>query len=144
MISIAIVQSKFNDEITDKMLVRAREHAKKLGIKVVAEAVVPGAFDMPIMIKKLLEREDVDGIATVGAVIKGETMHDELIANQLSRAIVELSLQSGKPIGLGVMGPGITWEQAEARITQYSEQSVEAVLKLHNELNNVSGKSHML
>lgn len=137
MVSIAIVQSKFNDEITNKMLEHAREHAKKLGVDIVAEAVVPGAFDMPIAIKKLLKRKDIDGVATVGAVIKGETKHDELIANQLSHAIILLSLEYEKPVGLGVMGPGITWEQAEARINQYSEQSVEAVLKLCNELKGI-------
>ena len=97
MVSIAIVQSKFNDEITNKMLEHAREHAKKLGVDIVAEAVVPGAFDMPIAIKKLLKRKDIDGVATVGAVIKGETKHDELIANQLSHAIILLSLEYEKP-----------------------------------------------
>ncbi|MDE1823053.1 MAG: 6,7-dimethyl-8-ribityllumazine synthase [Candidatus Micrarchaeota archaeon] len=137
MVSIAIVHSKFNHEITDKMLEHARAHAKKLGMKVAVEVTVPGAFDMPITIKKLLERKDIDGVATIGAVIKGETKHDELIANQLSHAIIQLSLQYGKPVGLGVIGPGVTWKQAEARAKQYSEQSVEAVLKLHKELKKI-------
>ncbi|MDE1851113.1 MAG: 6,7-dimethyl-8-ribityllumazine synthase [Candidatus Micrarchaeota archaeon] len=137
MVSIAIVQSKFNHEITDEMLEHARAHAKKLGLRVVAEVAVPGAFDMPIVIKRLLKKKDVDGVATLGAIIKGKTKHDELIANQLSHAIMMLSLQYEKPVGLGVMGPGITWKQAEERIKQYSEQSVEAVLKLHTELKDI-------
>lgn len=137
MVSIAIVRSEFNKEITSKMLASARARAKKLGLKVVVEATVPGAFDMPIAIKKLLERDDVDGVATIGAVIKGETKHDELISYQLANAITRLSMHYGKPIGLGVMGPGVTWKKAEKRAARYAEQSVEAVLKLHDELKRI-------
>ncbi len=134
MVSIAIVRSRFNNEITDRMLAYARAHAKKLGVKIVAEANVPGAFDMPVVVKKLLGRDDVDGVATIGAVIKGETNHDELIAHQLANAITMLSLEYGKPVGLGVIGPGVTWRKAQARARQYAEQSVEAVLSMHKEL----------
>ncbi|HUB92433.1 MAG TPA: 6,7-dimethyl-8-ribityllumazine synthase [Candidatus Saccharimonadales bacterium] len=137
MVSIGIVRSEFNEEITSKMLERARRHAKKLGMKIVAEATVPGAFDIPIAVKKMLERKDVDGVATLGAVIKGSTKHDELISYTLANYITKLSLKYGKPVGLGVMGPGITWKQAKARISQYSEQSVEAVLKLHGALKGI-------
>lgn len=137
MVSIAIVRSKFNEEITSKMLKHARARAKELGLKVVAEATVPGAFDMPIVIKRLLERKDVDGVAVIGAVIKGETKHDEMIANRLADAITKLSLKYNKPVGLGVMGPGITWEQAKKRIDDYAERSVDAVLQVHSELENI-------
>ena len=137
MVSIGIVRSEFNSEITDKMLKYARAHARRLGVKVSAEATVPGAFDMPIVVMKMLERKDVDGVATIGAVIKGETMHDELIANQIARAFISLSLKYKKPVGLGVMGPGINWKQAQERAKQYSQQSIEAVLKVHGELDRI-------
>ncbi len=131
MVSIAIVRSEFNGKITSRMLKLARAHAKKLGLRIAAEVTVPGAFDMPVVIKKMLERKDVDGVAAIGAVIKGETKHDEVIAHQLARSIAELSVKYGKPVGLGVIGPGVTWNQAKKRASQYAEQSVEAVLKLH-------------
>lgn len=134
MISIGIVRAKYNEKITDKMLKEARSHAKKLGIRVAAEATVPGTFDMPIMIQAMLERNDIDGVATIGAVIKGETDHDKLIANHVANAITRLSLRYKKPIGLGIIGPGVTEELAKARIVQYARQSVEAVLKVHDEL----------
>lgn len=137
MVSIAIVRSRFNGEITDKMLESALRHAKKLGINVVHIAEVPGAFDMPVVVKKLLSRKDIYGVATIGAIIKGSTKHDELIAYQLSNALVRLSLEYGKPVGLGVMGPGITWSLAKKRIKQYSEQSIEAVLRVHDELGRI-------
>ena len=134
MVSIAIVRSEFNSEITDSMIKYARAHAKKLGLKVVAEATVPGAFEIPLLVKKMLERRDVDGVATIGAVIKGGTKHDELIAYQVASALMTLSLKYDKPVGLGVMGPGIDWEQAKKRRKQYAEQSVEAVLHVHKAL----------
>ena len=137
MINIAIVRSKFNEEITKKMLESARKRAKKLGLKVVAEVTVPGTFDIPIVIKKLVKRKDVDGVVTLGAVIKGETDHDQVIAYQAAHAITKLSLEYGKPIGLGIIGPGVTWDKAKKRAVQYAEQSVEAVLKIHNELKKI-------
>jgi 6,7-dimethyl-8-ribityllumazine synthase len=134
MVAIAIVRSRFNEEITDKMLMHARAHARRLGLRVVAEAAVPGAFDMPIAIKRLLERADIDGVATIGGVIKGETKHDEVIMHQVAQAITNLSIEYGKPVSLGVIGPGVTWKKADARARQYAEQSVEAVLRMHKEL----------
>ncbi len=137
MVSIAIVRSRFNEEITGKMLENAKRRAKRLGVHVAYIVEVPGAFDMPVVVKKLLGKKSVDGVACIGAIIKGSTKHDELIAYQLSRAFVTLSLEYGKPIGLGVMGPGITWNLAKKRIKQYSEQSVEAVLRVHEELGKI-------
>lgn len=131
MVSMAIVRSEFNREITSEMMKYARRRAKKLGLKIAAEITVPGAFDMPVVIKKMLERKDVDGVAAIGAVIKGETKHDEVISQQVARAITELSVKYGKPVGLGIIGPGVTWNKAEKRAAQYAEQSVETVLKLH-------------
>ena len=131
MVSIAIVRSEFNKEITSAMLKHARSHAMELGLRIVAEVTVPGAFDMPVVIKKMLEKRNVDGVAAIGAVIKGETKHDEIISQQVAQAITSLSLRYGKPVGFGVIGPGVTWVQAKKRSRQYAEQSVEAVLRLH-------------
>jgi 6,7-dimethyl-8-ribityllumazine synthase len=137
MVAIAIVRSRFNEEITEQMLKSARKCAARLGMKVVAEATVPGAFDMPIVVKKMLERSDVDGVATIGAVIKGKTKHDEVIAHEVARALIRLSLEYEKPVGLGIIGPGVTWKLAEERASDYAQRSVEAVLKLHNELKKI-------
>lgn len=137
LVSIAIISSEFNREITAKMLKHAKKHSKRLGLELVAQASVPGAFDMPLAVKKMLEREDIDGVAVIGAVIKGGTKHDELIAYSLANAVIRLSLEYGKPVGFGVMGPGITWKQAEERIEQYAKQSIEAVARVHNTLKEI-------
>ncbi len=137
MVSIAIVRSEFNEELTSEMLGFARARAKKLGLKVVAEVTVPGAFDIPVVVDRLLRRKDVDGVATIGAVVKGSTKHDELIAYQFAAAITGLAIRYGKPVGLGVMGPGATWNVAKRRTRQYAEQSVEAVARVHGVLKGI-------
>ncbi len=137
MVTIAIVRSVFNEEITAKMLKAARAYARKRGIRIAAEARVPGAFDMPLVIKKLLERKDVQGVATLGAVIKGETKHDEVIAYQVAHAITKLSLRYDKPIGLGIIGPGVNRDQADKRAVEYAERAVEAAASVHEELKKI-------
>jgi 6,7-dimethyl-8-ribityllumazine synthase len=137
LVSIAIVRSEFNEGITARMLGAARDYAKKHGIKVVAEVSVPGAFEIPVAAKKLLEREDVEGVATVGAVIRGETMHDEVIGHAVATALLRLSLKYGKPVGLGIIGPGATPGQADRRAEEYAIRSVSAVVRMLRELGRI-------
>ncbi|MCG2827382.1 MAG: 6,7-dimethyl-8-ribityllumazine synthase, partial [Thermoplasmatales archaeon] len=70
---IGIVVSEFNFDITMMMLERAKEHARFLGANVEKVVNVPGVFDMPLAVKKLLEKKEIDGVVTLGAVIEGET-----------------------------------------------------------------------
>jgi len=115
-VKIALVVSDFNGEVTSLMRDRARAHAESLGVEVSHEVHVPGVFDMGLAIKKLLQRDDVDGVAILGAVIKGDTMHDELISTVTARVASDLALQFDKPVALGVTGPGMTEAQAFDRV----------------------------
>jgi len=130
---IGAVVSEFNYDITMMMLERAREHAQFLGCEISQTVKVPGVFDMGLAIKKLLEREDIDGVIALGAVIEGETEHDDIVISHASRKISELAVDFGKPVGLGITGPGMTRLQAEARIER-AKAAVEAVVKLHRRL----------
>ncbi|MFW9916520.1 MAG: 6,7-dimethyl-8-ribityllumazine synthase [Candidatus Thorarchaeota archaeon] len=129
-IKIGIVVSEFNADITYLMLQVAETHAEFLGAEIAEVTKVPGAFDMPLAIKKLLERADIQGVATLGAVIQGDTKHDEVVTAQTSRLIADLSLKHGKPVSLGVIGPGATHAQAKQRIEEYARRSVESVVKM--------------
>ena len=111
------------------MLERAKEHAEFLGAKITKVIEVPGVFDMGLAIKKLLERKDIDGVVTLGAVIEGETEHDEIVIQHAARKIADLSLEYDKPVSLGITGPGMTRLQAEERIER-AKYAVEAVVKL--------------
>ncbi len=129
-IRLGIVVAEFNYDITYLMLQKALNHAKFLGAKVVYVLKVPGTFEIPIGVKKLLEKGGIDAVVALGAVIQGETKHDELVANQAARKIMDLSLEYGKPVTLGVIGPGASRMQALERVEDYARRAVEAAIKL--------------
>ncbi len=114
-VRLGIVVSEFNKEITFVMLDNAKKQAKKMKAMTSYICYVPGAFDMPLIVQELLGKEDVDAAVTLGAVIKGETKHDEIIAQNAARLIADLSLEHGKPVALGITGPNMTFEQAMDR-----------------------------
>ncbi|MEX0567679.1 MAG: 6,7-dimethyl-8-ribityllumazine synthase [Candidatus Njordarchaeota archaeon] len=137
-IRIGIIVSEFNYDITKMMLEKAIDHAKFLGVEVAKIVKVPGVFDMPLFIKKLLEDDDIDGVVCIGAVITGETKHDEIVAQHASRKMVDLAVEYGKPVALGVSGPGMSRDQALRRIEEYARRSVEAVVKMIKRLREIS------
>ncbi len=128
-INLGFVVSEFNYDITMMMLERAKEHAKFLGAEVKYVLKAPGAFDIPLLAKKLIERDDVDAVVTIGAVIEGETEHDEIVMQNAARKIEDLSVEYGKPVTLGISGPGESRLQAEARIEK-AKDAVESAVKL--------------
>lgn len=130
MIELAIVVSEFNREITFRMLEKAREQAARLGAKLGYVLYVPGSFDMPLAVEGLLKKRNVDAIVTLGAVIKGDTRHDDIVAENAARLISDLSLKYGKPVTLGVTGPGMTVEQAKDRAEVVPVRAVNAAFNM--------------
>ena len=94
---------------------------------------VPGVFDMPLAVKKLLEEQDIDAVVTIGAVIEGETEHDDVVIQHTARKITDLAVEYNKPVGLGITGPGMTRLQASTRIDR-AKAAVESVVKLHKRI----------
>ena len=133
-IRLGAVVSEFNYEITMMMLERAREHAEFLGAEITQIVKVPGVFDMGLPIKMMLKRKDIDGVVALGAVIEGETEHDDIVIQHAARKIADLSIEYDKPVGLGITGPGMSRLQAQDRIDR-AKTAVEAVVKLHRRLN---------
>ncbi|CAD6368485.1 6,7-dimethyl-8-ribityllumazine synthase [metagenome] len=129
--------SEFNEEVTSRMLLVAQEKAKIMKLKINYTCKVPGAYDMPIIVNALLQKKDVDGVVTLGAIIKGQTKHDELIAHSTARALTELSIKHQKPVSLGITGPGMQERHAYARIRPVAERAVEAVVKVSDELQRI-------
>ena len=130
MICLAIVVSEFNSEITFKMLEGARDHAANVRADVIYIVYVPGTFDMPLAVDRLLRKKNVDAVVTLGAVIKGDTRHDDIVAENGARLIADLSLKYGKPVTLGVAGPGMTIEQARERAKLVPTRAVNAAVNM--------------
>ncbi len=128
--NLAIVAAEFNRDITDRMVEKALARAKERGIRVTAVVRVPGTFEIPLAVQRLLERVDVDAAIAIGAVIKGETLHDEALMAAIPKALLEVGLRAAKPVALGITGPGMTDEQALARVEKGAE-AVDAAVAMH-------------
>lgn len=127
---IGFVVSDYNADITHMMSKIAQEHTEFLGAKSAKMIRVPGAFDMPLAVSSLVKRKDIDAVVCLGAVIEGDTAHDEIVAHNAARKLADLSVQSGKPVSLGISGPGMTRADGVKRIESYAKRSVEAAVKM--------------
>jgi 6,7-dimethyl-8-ribityllumazine synthase len=113
---IAVVASRFNEPIVKKLVDGALQALVKYGVVFddIDVIWVPGAWELPLAARWLLDSDRYDGIVAVGAVIRGETAHFDYIAAETSRGLAEASAESETPIGFGVLTCD-TEEQAEAR-----------------------------
>lgn len=112
----AVVASRFNEEITSKLLDGALECLVKHGVKLddIDVVWVPGAWELPSAAERLLASDRYDGLVAVGAVIRGETPHFDYVAGEASRGLSELQREFNVPIGFGLLTTDND-EQAEAR-----------------------------
>ena len=113
---IAIVASSFNDFITKGLLKACLMELKRQGLddKQITTVWVPGAFEIPLAALKFAKRKDIDAVICLGAVIRGETYHFEVVSNECARGMMEASLMAAKPVIMGVLTTD-TVAQAQAR-----------------------------
>jgi 6,7-dimethyl-8-ribityllumazine synthase len=136
-VRIGVVVSEFNREITFAMLDNAKKQAKKMDAIISYVCYVPGSYDMPIMVQELLKKKDVDAAVTLGAVIKGETTHDEIVAENAARLIADLSVKHSKPVALGITGPNMTFEEAKDRSEIVPIRAVISAVNLANRIKKI-------
>ena len=128
-LGIGVVAARFNGYITDQMLKIALNRLTALGVADDDVVVVrtPGAFELPLVARRLADRGDIDAVIAIGAVIRGDTDHYDHIAYAASEGIARAGENTGKPVIFGVLTTENT-EQAVARIGQagdYAEAAVE-------------------
>lgn len=113
---IAIVVSRFNTLITDPLLAGAKEALTMHGVEManIDVYIVPGAFEIPLVAEKVANTAKYDGIVTLGAVIRGETDHYDLVINGAMTGIAQVGLKTGVPTVFGVLTAD-TLEQAQHR-----------------------------
>jgi 6,7-dimethyl-8-ribityllumazine synthase len=116
---VAIVASRFNDEISGELLSRARAEAKKLGVQCDITQV-PGALEIPIALQWLAQSGRFEALVAIGVVIRGETYHFEVVSNESARGVSEVALQCGLPIGNGILTTNDE-AQAKARLDKGAE-----------------------
>jgi 6,7-dimethyl-8-ribityllumazine synthase len=116
---VGIVASRFNEALAARLLERARREAERLGAQA-SVVQVPGALEIPLALQWLAQSGRFDALVAVGAVIRGETYHFEVVANESARGVMDVALDFGLPVANGIL----TTEdeaQAEARLDKGAE-----------------------
>ena len=116
---LGIVASRFNEALSSRLLERARREAQGLGVET-SVLSVPGALEIPLALQWLAQSGRFDALVALGAVIRGETYHFEIVANESARGVSDVALDFGIPIANGIL----TTEdeaQAEARLDKGAE-----------------------
>jgi 6,7-dimethyl-8-ribityllumazine synthase len=137
MVQLGLVVAQFNKDrpITHEMAERAREAASERDAEIVAELAVPGSYDTPLAADRLARREDVAAVAVVGAIVTGDTDHDEVIADAAAQGLTEVSLDRDTPVTMGITGPGMSQDEAAARI-DYGATAVNSAIDMVHELDS--------
>ena len=107
---VAIVASRFNEDIASQLLSRAKAEAEKLGVEVRVESV-PGALEIPIALQWLAQSRRFDALVAVGCVIRGDTYHFEIVCNESARGVLDVALDFGLPVANGIL---TTEDEAQA------------------------------
>jgi 6,7-dimethyl-8-ribityllumazine synthase len=132
---VAIVASRYNPAICDSLVSGALETLSAAGYDDASTPVVrvPGAWELPTVVRQVIDKRDVIAVLTLGCVIKGETTHDEHINRAVSGALMQLGVESGIPIAFGLLTCN-TLEQAIHRsggaVGNKGIEAAEAVLEL--------------
>jgi len=104
-LKIALVASRFNDIIVDRLINGSVDYLTRHGLDPEAITIVriPGAFELPLVCQKLAKSGKYDGIVALGAVIRGATPHFDFVANEAAKGLAHVSLETGTPIGFGLL-----------------------------------------
>jgi 6,7-dimethyl-8-ribityllumazine synthase len=130
---VGIVLSRFNPGFGDLMLAGALRALKEAGVaeRSITIATVPGALETPLALQRFAQSGDYDALVALGAVIRGETYHFEIVANESARGVAEVQLEFGIPIGNGILTTD-TDEQALTRAEAKGFDAAQAALELAN------------
>jgi 6,7-dimethyl-8-ribityllumazine synthase len=109
---LGIVASRFNEELSTELLARAKAEADKLGIDDLTVNTVPGALEIPLALQWLAQTGEFDALVAVGCVIRGDTYHFEIVANESARGVMDVALECGLPVANGIL---TTDDEAQAR-----------------------------
>jgi 6,7-dimethyl-8-ribityllumazine synthase len=109
-VRVGVVHSRFNEEVTGALLAAARAEVARLGVQ--AEFVaVAGALEIPLALQWLAQSGRFDALAAIGAVIRGDTYHFEVVANESARGVMDVALETGIPVANGIL---TTEDEAQA------------------------------
>jgi 6,7-dimethyl-8-ribityllumazine synthase len=134
---IAIVLSRFNQFISGHLLDGALEALGKLGVEEANIEIykVPGAFEVPLLAKKLAKKKQVDGLICLGALIRGETPHFDYLSTEVTKGLSQVAMEEGLPISFGILTVETIEQGIERAGTKSGNKGYEAALSLIETIN---------
>jgi len=132
-LGLVIAQYDKHGDVIDAMAQSARDAAEERDADIVATLDVPGSYDTPLAADRLARRDDVDAVAVLGAIISGDTDHDQVIGAAAAQGLTDVSLDRDTPVTMGIIGPGMSQDEAEAR-TDKGGEAVRSAVALAEEL----------
>ncbi len=140
-LSIAVVASRYNEEVSRRLLRGALNALEEHGVADPAVFWVPGALELPVTALTLAEKGGYDAIVCLGCVIRGETYHFEIVAGQSAAGLMQVQLDTGVPIAFGVLTTEDR-DQAQARSgpkNNKGAEAAEAAIEMANLLRSIQG-----
>jgi 6,7-dimethyl-8-ribityllumazine synthase len=108
---LGIVASRFNEDISGELLLRAKAEAARLEISELSIESVPGALEIPLALQWLAQSGRFDALVALGCVVRGETYHFEVVSNESARGVMDVALEYGVPVANGIL---TTEDEAQA------------------------------
>jgi 6,7-dimethyl-8-ribityllumazine synthase len=135
---IGIVQARFNESITDELARACREELVTLGVSAdsIDHVHVPGALEIPVALQAMAEKGGYDALVALGCIIRGETYHFELVANESAAGVTRVSLDYQLPVA-NVILTTENLEQAVARQTEKGRDAARVVVEMSNLLDRL-------
>lgn len=127
---ISIVCAEFNKPITDAMVDAATSVLQEKLSCTIRVTRVPGAYELPLIVDVEAGKDEVMGLVILGYIERGETLHGEVMGHVVHRSLMDIQLKSRKPMGLGIIGPGATAQQAQVRHLDYAKAASLALVRL--------------
>ena len=129
-LKIAIVVSRFNDFITNRLLDGAKDTLVRHGVDEdnIDVAYVPGAFEIPLVAKKLAQKNDYDAVITLGCVIRGATSHYDYVCNEVAKGVSKANDVTNTPVIFGVLTTESIEQAVERAGTKAGNKGAEAAL----------------
>ncbi|MDZ7938573.1 MAG: 6,7-dimethyl-8-ribityllumazine synthase [Rhodoferax sp.] len=137
-LSIGIVQARFNAAITDALFLACKTELLALGVseKDIDHVTVPGALEVAVALQALAEKGKYDALVALGCIIRGETYHFELVANESGAAVTRVALDYQLPIANAILTTE-NMEQAIARQTEKGRDAAQVAVEMANLLENI-------
>jgi 6,7-dimethyl-8-ribityllumazine synthase len=136
---VGIVRSRFNEAIGLAMLESCGARLAELGVTDVQSVSVPGALEAPLVLQKLANTGNYDALIAVGAVIRGETYHFEVVSNESASGLMQVQLDTGIPVANGILTADND-AQAEARAAQKGRDCAEVAVEMANLAKSVASR----